>query len=515
MSAATDATNDEAAVNNPTQQQQASKKSNKKRKRTKQSPDELYQLESTDKYNKLHHACWKHLHREAKVVKSFECQKIVRSIKATTASSDALNDSDDVAATGADTNANATSDDNSGEDAECATTKNNKKNAASKAQKRVQTLQEKLDKTKNMDLNVLVQVGLKRLGVLALDPRSDDENENTVSGSGSNKPKKWKKKSQQQQQQQQQYQQQQQTKSKDAETEMTSSSQSEDPFYQSLMETMLRHKRLSAALDQLNVKVADYRQWAIRRRGQLFNNGEDDFLMEDDGGGGAAAGKKKKKKNKGVANGNDTMVVAGGYNTRKRGLDLGGHEGESGLFIGSLSGSMAMVGGFGDDDDDDDDDEYGEEGDNEYGHQEQEEKKKNRPGQRARRAKAMAIEAKKAGRTWGTSTNWREKKERDPDAGYGDEYKQHHADSSRGHHVKSSRNHDDQQHNKSNNKQGRGRHEGSNEDGAPSTGKPKEAIASMGKAWKEEGNAHPSWAAAAAKKAEGIKEFQGTKITFD
>jgi hypothetical protein len=40
-------------------------------------------------------------------------------------------------------------------------------------------------------------------------------------------------------------------------------------------------------------------------------------------------------------------------------------------------------------------------------------------------------------------------------------------------------------------------------------------IASMGKTWKDEGNAHPSWVAAAAQKSQGIAKFEGKKITFD
>jgi hypothetical protein len=40
--------------------------------------------------------------------------------------------------------------------------------------------------------------------------------------------------------------------------------------------------------------------------------------------------------------------------------------------------------------------------------------KKNRPGQRARKAKAMAMESKMAGRAWDSSINWREKKKRKP-----------------------------------------------------------------------------------------------------
>ena len=41
-------------------------------------------------------------------------------------------------------------------------------------------------------------------------------------------------------------------------------------------------------------------------------------------------------------------------------------------------------------------------------------------------------------------------------------------------------------------------------------------VASMGKTWKEEGKAHPSWAAREAQKAKsGIVAFAGKKITFD
>ena len=81
MSASTD--NNEVPTNNkaPASSNQSQSRKGKKRKRVKQSDkDEQYQKERTNRYNKLHHACTKHFHREAKVVKSFECQKIVRSI---------------------------------------------------------------------------------------------------------------------------------------------------------------------------------------------------------------------------------------------------------------------------------------------------------------------------------------------------------------------------------------------------------------------------------------------------
>lgn len=382
----------------------------KKRKRVKQSAVEQYQIESTDRYNKLHHACSKYLHREAKVVKSFECQKVVRAIKT---ANDSLSKVEQ------------------------------ETNNPSKVTKRLQSLQHKLERTKKMDLDVLVQVGLRRLGVLSLDPRGLQKDAQYANNVNNAEP-----------------------------------CQSEDPFHQTLLESMLRHKRLSTALDQLNDKVTEYRQWIMRR--EEFLRGGDN---PDDNHIGEGKTKKKNKSRQGkVASANDTMVVAGGFNRRKRGLDLGGHEGASGLFIGSLSGMPAE--GYDDDGDNNIDENDDREGDL-YGYQEG--KKKNRPGQRARRAKAMAIEARKTGKTWDSSINWREKKK---DGNEMDE----------GRHTRKF----EKEQNKSYKKK-------REESGA----KPNKTqnIATMGKGWKEE-EVHPSWAAA-AQKTQGIAKFQGTKITFD
>merc|ERR1712238_206706 len=83
-----------------------------------------------------------------------------------------------------------------------------------------------------------------------------------------------------------------------------------------------------------------------------------------------------------------------------REIDVAGHDGSSGLFIDSLNGqSMPM------------NEEEREHGISDYGEfNEFENVKKNRMGQRARKAKAMAIEAKKSGKVWNNSINWREKK---------------------------------------------------------------------------------------------------------
>ena len=101
---------------------------------------------------------------------------------------------------------------------------------------------------------------------------------------------------------------------------------------------------------------------------------------------------------------------------------------------------------------------------------------------------SVDVECSNAGKTWDSSINWREKKK---DGNEMDE----------GRHTRKF----EKEQNKSYKKK-------REESGA----KPNESqnIATMGKGWKEEGNAHPSWAAA-AQKTQGIAKFQGTKITFD
>jgi hypothetical protein len=423
---------------NPSQQS----KKGKNGKRVRQSMEEQYQIESIDRYNKLNHACSKHLHREAKVVKSFECQKIVRAIKA---ANDSLSEQ------------TGKGDDDNKE----------KKEIISKALKRIASLQLKLERTKKMDLDVLVQVGLKRLGVFDLLIHAeqnlgvDDNRKDASMHPGQIRT----------------------DESQKRRLDSKASLQFDDPFYQTLLESFLRHKRLSSSLDQCNDKVAEYRQWAMRREViRLWKDNPEENLH---------GGNKKKKKNnrQGNASGNDTVVVAGGFNDRKRGLDLSGHEGASGLFIGSLAGNSTEVYSDGGDHDmEGDEDEY------DY----QEDRKKNRPGQRARRAKATAIEARKAGKTWDSSMNWRERKR--------DKKRNSHDDGKRTNGLEDEDGGKDY-------KSREGERKRNKSDGGV-VPKAAQHIATMGKTWKEEGNAHPSWAAAAAQKSQGIAKFEGKKITF-
>jgi hypothetical protein len=185
------------------------------------------------------------------------------------------------------------------------------------------------------------------------------------------------------------------------------------------VERMLRHKRIVSAMETWNEKVTEYRRWYLRRQEQVSDL--PDFASRENS---------KMKKNK-----------------------------SSGAMFVCLGGTTLEE----------------EEGYEYYGPDEEDEyaaivQKKNRPGQRARKAKALAIKSKKEGRTWDNSVNWREKKNTDE--------KQQPKEAS----VK----------------------------------QPAQAaeIATMGKTWKEEGKEHPSWAARQSQKA-GIVAFTGKKITFD
>ncbi|KAL7544577.1 hypothetical protein ACHAWF_007953 [Thalassiosira exigua] len=420
-------------------------KKGKKRKR-KQSPEEQYQIESTEAYDKLTYACSKHLHRESKVVKSFECQKIVRAIKAAKGLLSQISQREG--------------------DEDSIGSKHGTAESI-KARKKLQVLHDKLERTKRVDLDTVVQVGLKRLGVFSLNPQTQLEpfhDESAKNNDPTTMP----------------------TAAENVQGEKSEPqcseakaviSQREDPFYQTLIESMLQHKRLAHALDSLHDKITEHRKWRVRREAMLLGNSDPEFDLR--------GGKKKKNKDrKESGGGNDTMVVARGFDSRKRGLDLAGHEGASGLFIGSLSG--VQDGGYDDGDIDREEEDYCEE---------KEEKKKNRPGQRARRAKAMAVQARKAGKTWDSSINWREKQKDGIQNADGE--------------VQSAKNEGGK---RRKNARSEGRSSGHRMHGHRN--EDPQLTSATGKAWKEEGNAHPSWAAAAAKKP-NIAKYQGTKITFD
>jgi hypothetical protein len=178
------------------------------------------------------------------------------------------------------------------------------------------------------------------------------------------------------------------------------------------MELILKHKRMQESLEKWNNEVTEYRRWCLKQRER-----------------GSAKAKVKKQ------------------SSRQQAEDL-----SSSLFV-KLGDS---------DDNEEDHDEYPPPTDDTFYTAAQ---KKNRPGQRARKAKAAAIQAKEQGiRAPQQSLNWRLKKKHESDTSH--------------------------------------RHDEHDSNGRP-TGVKQQAEA-----------LHPSWEAKKAKK-EGIVEFQGTKITFN
>lgn len=212
-----------------------------------------------------------------------------------------------------------------------------------------------------------------------------------------------------------------------------------DDDKQDFIEKMLKQKRLVTVMETWDEKVAEYRRWYLRRQDVV--TGVPDFVQQ-------YVLPKKSKKNKQNQK-DDADDPTGGIF-----VSLGGPQDEEEEQLGEEfhygpASGMVMV------------------------------KKKNRPGQRQRKAKAMAIEARKEGRTLDRSFNVREKKQKDE--------------------------HDEEKDSR--------KHQSASKDVKP---KQVEAskIAEMGKTWKEEGKAHPSWAARSSEKT-GIVAFAGKKITFD
>jgi hypothetical protein len=212
-----------------------------------------------------------------------------------------------------------------------------------------------------------------------------------------------------------------------------------------MVENFLKHKRMQDAFEDWSRQVDDYRRWYVQQEERQ----RDAAAGRDD-----KESRKKKKGKKGQA--------AQSKNSFTSDVDY-----SQSIFL-KLGGS-----------DDEEEEEY-DAGDNHEDEQHafdnagkpQTKPKKNRQGQRARKAKAMAIEAKKAGRKFDASLNWRPEKEPTD------------APVSRDSFAPSKSN----------------PHTARPQAAAPSEPTPEEL--------------HPSWAARKEQKT-GIAAFQGKKITFD
>lgn len=233
-----------------------------------------------------------------------------------------------------------------------------------------------------------------------------------------------------------------------------------DEFTTKLMKDMIQHKKIASLMQTIRVKVSEFKTWLAK---------EEEWL----------AGKKVK----------DTDAADRGQKRKRNEYSSAAND----QFIGSLARGDEMI----EDadlnegaDSDDGNDNYGV--NHQYGDCSNVQiVKKNRMGQRQRKSKARAIEALNIGKKFQMeqSLNWRPKKEKK-------EKKE----------KKDEKQHTDKQ----------------KEETASGLDKSKKIkvadVANMGKSWKEEGKAHPSWAARETQKSKyglGIVEFTGKKITFE
>jgi hypothetical protein len=376
-----------------------SKNNNKRKKRKRSKSEDIQELHEVqiERYDRLLFTSHKQIHKQVKLVKTFLLQKEIRS--------------------------------------------NNCKDK-----------ENKVDSLKGLDLNVVTQQAIRQLGLYHCDPRykmtttmttetettseaetpvygDDDDNNNNNNSSANatsaiadrndndvaikkaedddkeknknkmNRNMKTKKKKIND------------DKSSNTPTEIPSPLNTNDP-QKIYVDSILTHKRFSKVLEEWNTKVTEYRRWCMKLEQRNYSNpysGEDDIIVSSS---------KRAKKNK---NKNKEKSEREQQKQKQRNSSLQATvENESSLFC--------TLGGGGDEDNEDGGDEDGETGGtgtgkySSYGPAGAEDfepiklARKNRQGQRQRRAKAQAIQAKKEGRKHifhnhkGSSLNWREPK---------------------------------------------------------------------------------------------------------
>lgn len=396
-------------------------------------------------YDRLYYQCQKDLNKQVKVAKTFEIQKLIRKIKE-------LNE-----------NINNTKDDNDDDKQN----KNNKQNSNNSIEK----LERKLNEIKRLDtLEPIIQECFRRLGIIQINPSylitqqqnnvSDDTTEVVTSNEHddtltidihANKDQLSSENSSEMIDNN--------NSCNDTISSQTNLSNAEVNDEQSkthnssstsletvsasswLYERILQHKKIQVAIEKWNDQITEYRRWCLRQEERFID--------------GIRTNNTNDKKNNKKSKKDDTNKRNNSNNNKPSHQQDDEEENDN-----TLSNSMFVK--FGNNDNVDD---TGSNNINYYG-PEGEEPKKNRSGQRARRAKAIAIQAKKDGTIIDKSINWRQPKQQ-----------QNQLDQST-----NSTDHSSSNHQKVN------------------TNKKQETL-------------HPSWEARKSNQ-KGIVEFQGKKITF-
>lgn len=453
----------------PTTTQTTTNKKKRKREnklhKLKLSKVELHEKEVNEKYSKLVYQSTKILKKAIKTCKTFECQKIVRKIKASKTTSTTTTTTTTSTTETADLSNENEEKDNHASTSRLGTSSHEHSDCIhndinTKVERRIKSLEEKLNNMKNLDLDKVVNLCFSRLGLDSLKPidlqnmMEADGNTTTTTTTSSNNNNKV-------------------TDEESNDNGITMKKLNNNQCSKDFIEStgILQQKKLVQAMESVNESMLEYNQWLVRREEWLY--------------GFSSSSKSQKQKQKGKSM---SSRVAGGGSGSGNGtgstIDVSGHEGDSGLFINSLAGYDNDY--IGDEEgenqyeyDDDDDNDERQEYEMYHDFDPKKKRKKNRVGQRVRKAQALALEAKKHGTdVQDDIKSWWELKPKNKQK---KELKQELAS------------------------------------GLDVSKKVNTAeIVQMGSSWKEEGKAHPSWAARQVQKVNiGKIEFKGKKTTFD
>jgi septum formation inhibitor MinC len=442
-----------------------------------------------ERYDKLLYETRKALTKQIKQTKTFVCQRLIRKLKQQEKDQQQQQQSQK-------SNKDQESQDNTTSTA----AKKNKSNSATK--------EDQLQAYKAIDIDGLVQEALRRLGITSLNPSWQVLLEASTSGSTStsaSKPSEASVKDVNEEEAPPPTATTTTTKTTATATTITTTKTTTNNTTTTtsidnaaIVQIILQHQKMEACLESLNDKVTEYRRWCLHRD-ELASGAE---LT-------TAANSKNNNNNK-----------------QKKTLTNAKVRHDASLLTNSSV--FCHLGGGNDDDDDADDNTNDENGagddsDNDEYHQSpygpggdldgDQVKKRNRKGQRARRAKAQALQAKKNGRRY-ESSNWRQsQQEQQPPPSETTAYNYSRQSSSQDRPVRS-----------------KPTFSSSSQKGYPAVdshpkhsaypsfsnnkGQQQQPAAPRQQETKDAAQHHPSWVAKQAQST-GIVAFQGTKITFD
>ena len=200
------------------------KNGNKKRKREAGGKKNRWRKDQENYYHRLLHGAQKDLRKQAKVVRTFECQKSVRKIKERQAS------------------------------------KGSESAETSSASQNTSSVEESYQQLKNFDLDRVVQESLRRLGILHLDPKLAAEvltegqrTEKDYDGDGKASEESEK------------------DKDMEAPDNEVDKDKKEEPNVltdqdRALVERILKHKKMQSTLENWNGQVTEYRRWSLQQQ---------------------------------------------------------------------------------------------------------------------------------------------------------------------------------------------------------------------------------------------------------